>query len=108
MTEETKATHEFYVAGVKFHELKHCTSEIKVGDTLSMVAEPTNKFDPNAVRLEFNSLNQDRSFMTGYVPAKISASVSAALVVGSPKCVVTEVNPEKETWEQLKVAIVEG
>jgi hypothetical protein len=24
---------DFYVAGVKFHELKHCINEIKVGDT---------------------------------------------------------------------------
>lgn len=101
----TEPSFEFYVAGVKFHELKHCINEVKVGDILMMVLEPSNKYDPNAVRLEFSGEN--RVYMVGYVPAKMSASVSASIMTGSPKCTVTEVNPTNKSWEQLKVEIVE-
>ena len=105
MTEETK--HEFYVAGVKYHNLKTCIKEIEVGAILTMTPEPSNKYDPNAVRLEFPSLGLGQEIMVGYVPAKISASISAALMVSKLKCEVIEVSPEKKTWEQLKVVIEE-
>ena len=104
-----EADYEFYVAGVKFHELHKCIKEIEGGTNLSMTLEPTNKFDPNAVRLEFQSLNQNKTFMVGYVPAKLSATISAAVETDTPQCLVTEVNPDEKPWKQLKVAIfVEG
>ncbi len=62
--------------------------------TLNDGFEPTNKYDPNAVRLEFNG--ESRVYMVGYVPAKMSASVSAFIMTGLPKCVVTEV----KTYQQ--------
>lgn len=96
---------DFKVAGVKFHQLKECIDQVKVGDHLSMVAEPSNPYDSNAVRLEFPE--DDGTYMVGYVPAKISAEVAAALTITDLKCVVTEVNPAARTWEQLHVEISE-
>jgi hypothetical protein len=99
--------YEFFVAGVKFHQLKECISELKVGDHLSLILEPTNKFDPNAVRIEYYSSEQDKTFMLGYVPAKMSASVSAAFMINTLSCEVIELNPDEKPWMQLKVAIKE-
>lgn len=99
--------YEFYVAGVKFHELHKCIKELKEGDFLSLVLEPNNKYDPNAVRIEYNSSEQDSTFMLGYTPAKISASVTADLTIANLSCIVTEVNPDEKPWLQLKVAIME-
>ena len=101
---------EFYVAGVQHHKLKECIEEIKEGDALILVAEPSNQYDPNAVRVEFSSLNQDRDIMLGYVPAAkgdYSSKVSAALMIMNLKCTVLEINPEAKSWERLKVAIEE-
>jgi len=95
----SEGLYEFYVAGVKFHELHKCIDNIKVGDSLPMEPEPTNKYDPNAIKLHFGD------FMVGYVPAKLSADVSAELSIRPLICVVTEVNPAEKPWAQLKVAI---
>lgn len=103
MNEEVKAIHEFYVAGVKFHQLKECIDDIKVGDFLNLVLEPTNKYDPNAVRIEYCTI--EKSFMLGYVPAKISASVTADMMISNLRCEVIEVNPKEKPWVQLKVAL---
>ena len=107
MTEESKPLYQFYVAGVKFHELHKCIKEIQPGEHLAMREEPTNPYDANAVRLEYSSLNLDEEVMVGYVPKKFSAEVTAGLTVSDLYCEVLEVNPSAKTWEQLKVAIFE-
>ena len=104
---ETKALHKFYVAGVQYHKLKTCINEVEVGTVLAMRPEPTNKFDSNAIRLEFPSVKQEEDIMVGYVPATISAEVSAKLEICPLKCEVIELNREEESWKQCKVAIKE-
>lgn len=110
MNEEVKATpmYEFYVAGIQHHKLHTCIKEIVVGDILTLIPEPSNRFDPNAVRIEYPSLNQGTEVMIGYVPkakGDFSTKISAALMVRNLRCEVLELNPEAETWEQLKVGI---
>jgi len=97
---------EFYIAGVKFHQLGSIISKVKVGDYLDLIPEPTNKFDPNAIRIEYP--DADASIMLGYVPKKFSSEISAMLEIGSNlNCVVTELNVAAEPWEQCKVVISE-
>jgi len=95
--------HEFYIAGVQHHQLRSCIDELKVGDYLSLVLEPTNKFDPNAVRIEHEGV------MCGYVPRKLSAEVSAAIIVGNfgdfPGCEITHIDKSAKTWEMCKVKV---
>jgi len=102
MTDEKKSF-EFYIAGVQHHDSYKCQDAMAVDDFLSMVLEPTNKFDPNAVRLEF------RDIMIGYVPARISAEVSA--LVTDPEnlwaCKLIELNKDNKPWERFKVLIEE-
>jgi len=109
MEEEKKEPmYEFYVAGVQHHKLHTCIKEMKVGDVLCLVPEPSNRFDPNAVRIEYPSLNQGTEVMLGYVPkakGDYSSKISAALMIKFLRCEVLELNPEAKTWEQLKVAI---
>ena len=103
MTESPTYNYEFYVAGVKFHQLKEIIGELEVGNELILQPEPTNKFDPNAVKILYDY--EETPFMLGYVPAKISASVSASFEVGSCECIITELNPAEKPWLQLKVGI---
>ena len=108
-------SYEFYIAGVQFHEAKKVISQLSVGDTLELVPEPSNKFDPNAIAIKasFMSIRPDGSdtreeIMLGYVPKKFSAEVTAFLeVYGTDKvfCDLIEVNPKNKPWEQLKVHI---
>lgn len=107
MKEETRTqTHEFYIAGVKFHQLRSIISKLKEGDKFSLVPEPTNKFDPNAVRIEH--LDYEEDTMCGYVPKRFSSEVSAMITVGKHiECTITELNPKAEPWEMCKVVIEE-
>jgi len=102
----------FYIAGVKFHQLATVINNIKVGNSLKLSPEPTNKFDPNAVRIEYMKLFQsdkgydEKGVMLGYVPKKFSSEICAMLEAGLDlECVILEVNTAAKPWEQCRVVI---
>ena len=105
----------FYVAGVQFRprqEINEAVESLKAGDVLSLLPEPSNKFDPNAVKI-MQELKGDEEAKTegvsrflGYVPKKFSSEVSAMLGIGAPVvCTVDEVNPSAKTYEMFKVTV---
>ena len=105
MTEE-KVTHRFYVAGVKFHELHTVINDISEGETLLIDPEPTNKYDPNAIRLIYD--NFSKRAMIGYVPKRFSSEVSALIELEhNLQCVVSKLTPGAKPWEQIEVEIRE-
>lgn len=102
----------FYIAGVQFRpqtEIKAAAKEMKVGGLLKLYPEPSNKFDPNAVKIySIPDPPSDEAYFLGYVPKKFSSEVSALLSIGAPvECVIDEVNPEAKTYEMFKVTIKE-
>ena len=104
----------FFIAGVQFRprwEIDAAVKQIETDDQLTLVPEPANKFDPNAVQIYYESLSEDLekeelATFLGYVPKKFSAEVSAMLEIGAPIiCTVDEVNPSAKTYEMIKVTI---
>ena len=102
-----KTKFEFYVAGVRHHEIYKCLDEMKVGHYLLMEPEPLNKYDANAIRLEYADVKSGYNIMIGYVPGKISAEVTNILKPGV-YCEITELNKEAKPWKQVKVVIKEN
>ena len=97
---------EFFIAGVQHHKMHKVLDRLELGDTLSLIPEPTNKYDPNAVRIECSD-SQDTA-MCGYVPKKFSSEVVAQISIGKLlKCEIVLLQPDKEPWEQCKVKIEE-
>lgn len=103
-----KVTHEFFVAGVRFHELDTVIDDIAEGDNLILVPEPSNKFDPNAIKIEYAASDAPYA-MLGYIPKKYSSEVCAMIEVGKNlECILIKLNKDAKPWEQLKVEIRKG
>ena len=99
---------EFYIAGVQHHKSHEVIGELKKETNLSLVPEPTNKFDPNAIAIKHTSSGTHRvSTMLGYVPAKFAAAIGAQMVIHEDdlQCTITELNPAAKPWERIKVLI---
>jgi hypothetical protein len=97
----------FYVAGLKFHKYDEVAKQIAEGDSLHLEPEPTNKFDPFAVKLYYPA-EEDHLVLLGHVPMKMSQSkdVSAALDhFNYYDCVVTKHNTEAPPYERVKVEV---
>lgn len=96
----------FYIAGVQFHDMKRAIRHLSEGQSLQLVLEPTNKYDPNAVRIEHSE--HDESFMLGYAPKKLSSEIAAMIEMGKHlECKIVELNPNEKPWNQCKVEIRE-
>ena len=110
MTDEKREAmfkREFYIAGVQYHQMQAVLNLLQVGDTFVLTAEPTNKYDPNAVRIEDH--RAEGVTMCGYVPKKFSSEVSAMITIGkSLSCTITNLQPNKDPWEQCQVIIEEA
>lgn len=96
----------FFIAGVQHHKMHKVLDRLEEGDILSLVPEPTNKYDPNAVRIECS--DSESTTMCGYVPKKFSSEVVAQITIGKLlKCEIVILNKEAKPWEQCQVTIEE-
>jgi len=66
------------LAGFRYYDAKQVWDDMQVGDTLSLVREPFNAYDANAVRVEW------RGRKLGYVPRRQNAALAWGLDRGTP------------------------
>ena len=96
----------FYVAGVKFRkDWKKNLEEFKIDDELTLVPEPTNKFDPFAIKVYSTS-----NVHLGYVPAKTGEAKEISNALNEGRLFTTKVsdlNPDFEPWRALEVEVKE-
>ena len=104
----------FFIAGVQFRprdEIKEAIKKMEVGCKLIIETEPTNRFDPNAVRINYcEDPNAEGEFtFLGYVPKTFSAEVAGLLEAGVDlECIVEVVNSAAKPWEMCKVVVREA
>lgn len=68
---------EFTAVGVKYQREAFKKANVKRGDVLTLVPEPTNTFDPNAILIFKGQSN------IGYVPRKDNQEIGAAMAAGN-------------------------
>jgi hypothetical protein len=66
------------LAGFRHYEAPNLWQDIRAGDPLSLVREPDNPHDRNAVRVEW------RTFKLGYVPRAENEAVARQMDRGTP------------------------
>lgn len=88
------------VAGFQYHKGQEIWESMRVGDELTLVREPENKYDPRAVRVEW------QGYKLGYVPRVDNASVNHLL--GDNQRLVAEIvalNESNNPWERIAFAV---
>ena len=66
------------LAGFRYYDAAALWDEMRVGDALTLVREPDNPHDSNAVRVDWNGRQ------LGYVPRRENADVARQLDRGAP------------------------
>jgi hypothetical protein len=106
-------THAFFIAGVQHHQMNEVIDILGVDIQLMIVPEPTNQYDPNAVRLELHTEEitpekevTSKQVMLGYVPKKFSSEIVAKLAAGRKlECIIVGFYPAAKSWERCYVEI---
>ena len=84
------------LAGSQYYALSTVWQEIKPGDALTLVREPGNRHDANAIRVEW------RGQQLGYVPRASNRSIAAALDAGDRLSArVSSVSDNKNPWQRV-------
>ena len=64
---------ESIIAGLQFYQHKQCVPPAVIGETIILVPEPTNLFDPFAIRVELR--RPSAQYMLGYIPRTLTEKV---------------------------------
>jgi hypothetical protein len=88
------------LAGFRYYEGKRLWSEMKVGDTLQLVREPANSYDPNAVRVEW------QGHKLGYVPRADNQALARFMDRGSKaEARITRLKKSRNPWQRMEFEV---
>lgn len=92
-------TLKFLVAGSRFRPHRYDkTGSFSVGDEVHLEAEPSNKFDPNAIKVIH------KHHHLGYIP-KTDNIEAKKIMDGDFKATISEFHPEKKAEERFLISI---
>jgi hypothetical protein len=85
------------LAGFQFYRGKVLWSDMKVGDPLTLVREPGNPYDPNAVRVEW------RGEKLGYLPRGENADVARHMDRGTKvEARISRLTEDRNPWQRIR------
>ena len=88
------------LAGFQYYEGKQLWDEIKVGDPLTLVREPANPHDGNAVRVEW------RGHPLGYVPRRENQGVARHMDRGGKvEARVSKLTQHRNPWQRIEFEV---
>jgi hypothetical protein len=85
------------LAGFQFYVGKMVWSEMKPGDPLTLVREPENAYDPNAVRVEWHGEK------LGYVPRADNADLARLMDRGTKvEARISRLVEDRNPWKRIR------
>ena len=88
------------LAGSQYHALAEVRTEIRLHDRLTLVREPNNRHDRNAVRVDW------RDHPLGYIPRSENRAVAQALDAGERlEARITLLRDDPNPWRRLEFAV---
>ena len=85
------------LAGSQYHALTEVWPQIRPGDRLTLTREPNNRYDRNAVRVDWNGQP------LGYVPRSENRAVARALDSGeSLEARVARLRDDPDPWRRVE------
>ena len=88
------------LAGSQYHALTEVWPQIRPGDRLTLTREPNNRYDRNAVRVDWNGQP------LGYVPRKENRALARALDAGEIlEARVAKLRDDPDPWRRVEFAV---
>lgn len=88
------------LAGFQYHEGERIWPQLRPEQTLALVREPANRFDPNAVRIDWNGHE------LGYLPRVQNTAVSQMLDRGETLVArIAALREDGAPWQRMEVEV---
>ena len=91
------------LAGSQYHALAHLWTELSPGSALSLIREADNRFDPDAIRVEW------RGQKIGYLPRSHNRPFARALDAGMPlHARIHRLQAADDPWQRVELEVLAG
>ena len=88
------------LAGSQYYAVSTSWTDIRVGDRLTLIREPDNRHDRNAIRVEWNG------HKLGYVPRAENKAAARAMDGGEKlEARVTRLRDDPDPWRRVEFAV---
>lgn len=88
------------LAGFRYYDASALWSEMQIGDALTLVREPGNPHDSNAVRVEW------RGHLLGYVPRRENAGVARQIDRGAMlRARISRLQPSRSPSKRIEFEV---
>lgn len=88
------------LAGSQYYAVGKFWNRLNIGDELTLVREPENRHDRNAIRVEWHG------HQLGYVPRAENRSVAMAMDSGeSVSARISRLNEHHDPWQRVEIEI---
>jgi hypothetical protein len=89
------------LAGFQYHEGKKLWPHMQVGDALTLIREPDNAYDANAVRVEW------QGYKIGYVPRRDNADTARFMDSGQVLLArISRLAEGRDPWSRVRFEIL--
>jgi hypothetical protein len=90
-----------FIRGFRFYKGENLLMEMKIGDILELVREPTNEFDECAIALHFNKEK------IGFIPMESNEVLSRLMDAKVIELLaeITHIEKKADTWENVHIAV---
>jgi hypothetical protein len=89
------------LAGFQFHAGEELWRQMQVGDRLTLVREPENPHDPNAIRVDW------RQVKLGYVPRRDNRQVARQIDLGAAlEARISKLRESRNPWDRIEFEVV--
>lgn len=92
----------FHIAGFTYWNGLEVFDRLKIGSELQLEVEPTNGYDPNAVKILFEET------MLGYIPRDANEEISKFLQLGYAdlfNVLISRITPDMHPEKQISVVV---
>ncbi len=88
------------LAGSQYYAVEALWGEMRLGDRLTLVREPENRYDKRAVRIEW------KGHKLGYVPRKNNRLVAESLDIGEAlEARISKLRDDPDPWQRVEFEI---
>ena len=100
MEPSTITIRESPIAGFQYHHGEALWPQLAIGQALTLSREPDNRYDPRAVRIDW------QGHKLGYVPQRENVAVAQMLDRGQRiQASIVGLGESRNPWEQVRIAV---
>ena len=97
-----------HLAGRMYHDADEVWEKLKIGTKLRLVRDVDNRYDPKAIAVVYDSIEEDKTFILGYIPRSDNFTLSVLLDMGWThifECRICQVSPDVHPEQQIQLVI---